>query len=142
MASLASSRAGNRPAERQGMRTDFPACDPLGPFAFHFRSTTVRPALDMHDPQEPENPSSPCLDAGVEREAPASAAAEAAVTGAARADGRWSEVQAVLQGLIQREQFETWFRRADLRRLDETRVCLAVQNGFTRDWLVKHYLAS
>ncbi|MHC4893702.1 MAG: hypothetical protein ACYTFV_10115, partial [Planctomycetota bacterium] len=30
----------------------------------------------------------------------------------------WIEVQAVLQSYIQREQFETWFRRAELRRLD------------------------
>ena len=53
--------------------------------------------------------------------------------------GRWSEVQAALQSLIQREQFETWFRRAALRSVDETQVCLAVQNAFTRDWLSKHY---
>jgi len=56
--------------------------------------------------------------------------------------GRWDEVQTALQGLIQREQFETWFRRADLRQIDERGVCLAVQNAFTRDWLAKHYLAA
>ena len=54
--------------------------------------------------------------------------------------GRWVQVQAALQGLIQREQFETWFRRADLKLVDERQVCLAVQNAFTRDWLSKHYL--
>jgi chromosomal replication initiator protein len=56
--------------------------------------------------------------------------------------GRWDEVQSALQGLIQREQFETWFRRAELRRVDEHQVCLAVQNAFTRDWLAKHYLGA
>ncbi len=55
---------------------------------------------------------------------------------------RWAEVQTALQGLIQREQFETWFRRASLRRVNEAQVCLAVQNAFTRDWLVKHYQGS
>ena len=55
---------------------------------------------------------------------------------------RWAEVQTALQGLIQREQFETWFRRADLRLVNDVQVCLAVQNAFTRDWLVKHYQGS
>jgi len=55
---------------------------------------------------------------------------------------RWLEVQAALQGLIQREQFETWFRRAELRSADDSAVCLAVQNAFTRDWIEKHYQPS
>jgi chromosomal replication initiator protein len=58
---------------------------------------------------------------------------------AAELRARWTEVQAALQDLIQREQFETWFRRAELRSVDGTHVCLAVQNAFTRDWLERHY---
>ena len=52
----------------------------------------------------------------------------------------WIEVQAVLQSYIQREQFETWFRRAELRRLDTETATLAVQNGFTCYFIEKFYV--
>jgi chromosomal replication initiator protein len=52
----------------------------------------------------------------------------------------WTEVQGVLQGYIQREQFETWFRRAELRALDADTATLAVQNGFSRHFIESFYL--
>jgi chromosomal replication initiator protein len=55
-------------------------------------------------------------------------------------DARWNEMQDALAKLVQREQFETWFRRAQLRRADASSICLVVQNAFTRDWLAQHYL--
>ncbi len=70
------------------------------------------------------------------------AASDSPAKSADETHSRWAEVQTALQGLIQREQFETWFRRADLRRINDAQVCLAVQNAFTRDWLVKHYQGS
>ncbi|HTF89175.1 MAG TPA: chromosomal replication initiator protein DnaA [Planctomycetota bacterium] len=95
----------------------------------------------MQDPQAPEKPSrsrdEPAL---VGQTPPGSPGTEESATEAgAGLRQRWSEVQTVLQGLIQREQFETWFRRAELRRIDEALICVAVQNNFTRDWLTKHY---
>jgi chromosomal replication initiator protein len=53
--------------------------------------------------------------------------------------GLWAEVQGVLQGFIQREQFETWFRRAELRRLDDQVATLAVQNGFSSYFIENFY---
>ncbi len=79
-----------------------------------------------------------------ERAPPQSAAPVSSAAPAAGEDlsDRWAEVQTALQGLIQREQFETWFRRANLRNVSERQACLAVQNAFTRDWLAKHYIGS
>jgi len=51
----------------------------------------------------------------------------------------WEELQAALRSRVQREQFETWFRRAALSRADEDGVLITVQNAFTRDWLRDHY---
>lgn len=51
----------------------------------------------------------------------------------------WTEVQGVLQSYIQREQFETWFRRAELRHLDLERATLAVQNGFSSYFIENFY---
>jgi chromosomal replication initiator protein len=52
----------------------------------------------------------------------------------------WGRLQEALRGIIQREQFETWFRRAQARSVDGERIVVAVQNTFTRDWLQSHYL--
>tara|TARA_R110002095_G_scaffold2495_7_gene10250 strand:- start:172 stop:1800 length:1629 start_codon:yes stop_codon:yes gene_type:complete len=41
---------------------------------------------------------------------------------------------------VQPEQYETWFRRSALVRIDQDQVVLAVQNGFARDWLENYYL--
>ena len=54
-------------------------------------------------------------------------------------EAAWARLQTALQREIQPEQFETWFRRAAIARLDETHLCLAVHNGFARDWLQKYY---
>jgi chromosomal replication initiator protein len=54
----------------------------------------------------------------------------------------WSELQAALRRRVKREQFETWFRRATLRRVDARSVCIAVQNTFARDWLQSNYRAA
>lgn len=52
----------------------------------------------------------------------------------------WGSIQEALQRRVQREQFETWFRRANLQRIDETTVCVAVQNEFAQDWLRRYYV--
>lgn len=51
----------------------------------------------------------------------------------------WEEIQTVLQGYIQREQFDTWFRRAALRSLDAQAITLAVQNNFSRYFINNYY---
>ncbi len=51
----------------------------------------------------------------------------------------WQQIQAALQQHIQPEQFETWFRRAELRYFDERKLTIAVQNGFTRYFITQFY---
>jgi len=51
----------------------------------------------------------------------------------------WRELRASIRKRIQPEQFETWFRRATLVSVGEERICIAVQNGFSRDWLRTYY---
>ncbi len=51
----------------------------------------------------------------------------------------WDDVQEALRERVQPEQFETWFRRACLRSVDDVRVELAVQNNFAREWLENYY---
>ena len=58
---------------------------------------------------------------------------------AGRLEAQWCELQGAIRTRVQREQFETWFRRAALTRADAEIVRLAVQNTFTRDWLRSHY---
>ncbi len=53
----------------------------------------------------------------------------------------WSLIQERLRSKLRREQFETWFTRTALARVEEGCVHLAVQNGFTRDWLRNYYRA-
>ena len=55
-------------------------------------------------------------------------------------DEVWTRVLDVIHETIRREQFETWFRRTALVRLDDAVTVIAVHNGFTRDWLVRYYL--
>ncbi len=52
---------------------------------------------------------------------------------------RWRAIQTSLRRRIRREQFETWFRRADLRRAGPDVVRIAVQNSFAADWLRSNY---
>jgi chromosomal replication initiator protein len=51
----------------------------------------------------------------------------------------WSSLQSALRSRIRREQFETWFRRAELRSSTGGGLVLAVQNTFAADWLRTHY---
>jgi chromosomal replication initiator protein len=53
----------------------------------------------------------------------------------------WSQLRGAIRKSIAPEQYETWFRRADLVAVSGESLCLAVQNAFSRDWLQKHYLA-
>jgi chromosomal replication initiator protein len=48
-------------------------------------------------------------------------------------------LQAAIHERVQSEQYETWFRRAALTYIDDRVVKIAVQNGFTRDWLNTYY---
>lgn len=59
--------------------------------------------------------------------------------GAAERDQLWNCIQEALQQHIQPEQFETWFRRAELRKFDGKKLVLAVQNGFTRYFITHFY---
>ena len=59
--------------------------------------------------------------------------------GTERLEDSWLRLQAAIRERVQAEQFETWFRRTSLTHIDETSVRIAVQNGFTRDWLNTYY---
>jgi chromosomal replication initiator protein len=51
----------------------------------------------------------------------------------------WTALQGAIRKRVEPEQFETWFRRAALSRVDEQAVHLVVQNAFSRDWLNANY---
>jgi chromosomal replication initiator protein len=55
-------------------------------------------------------------------------------------DELWLNLQEALGRRVQPEQFETWFRRANLMRVDDHEVEIAVQNKFARNWLQNYYL--
>lgn len=77
-------------------------------------------------------------------------AAEAATPGAAATGGSeirdpadlamlWDSIQAAIQRRIQPEQFETWFRRTALAKVDSEAVVVVVLSGFSRTWLEDYY---
>lgn len=51
----------------------------------------------------------------------------------------WKELRTAIRKRIQPEQFETWFRRANLESVGNSSLCIAVQNEFSRDWLRSYY---
>jgi chromosomal replication initiator protein len=70
---------------------------------------------------------------------PAGAAPERASEAGKAGDELWRALQSAVRARVQPEQFETWFRRAALAHVDDTVLRIAVQNGFTRDWLTSYY---
>jgi chromosomal replication initiator protein len=54
-------------------------------------------------------------------------------------DTRWARLLEALKKGMRREQFDTWFRRVALVRLDDECLQLAVHNAFARDWLLDYY---
>ncbi|MFT7670739.1 MAG: chromosomal replication initiator protein [Planctomycetota bacterium] len=51
----------------------------------------------------------------------------------------WKELRSSIRKRVQPEQFETWFRRANLDSVGKEELCIAVQNAFSRDWLQTYY---
>ena len=51
----------------------------------------------------------------------------------------WRRICTALLEDVRREQYETWFRLTAIRSLDPDRLSIAVQNGFSRDWLQDYY---
>ena len=49
-------------------------------------------------------------------------------------------LRSVLQQDITPEQFQTWFKRSKLVRIDEDAATIAVPNSFARDWINRYYL--
>jgi chromosomal replication initiator protein len=108
---------------------------------------------------QPENPHALLGDVNPEPSEPAATdvAADSATSTTAGADAAsdqdyalpagahaevWKKIQAAVRERVQPEQFETWFRRAALHRVQEETVCIAVQNSFSRDWLQTYYQAT
>ena len=58
---------------------------------------------------------------------------------AAQLSAVWSRLRSSIRERVQPEQYETWFRRADLVSIEDDSLCIAVQNGFSRDWLRNYY---
>ena len=52
---------------------------------------------------------------------------------------RWERVLDGLRRRLRREQLETWFTRATLVDVTGGAACIAVHNGFTRDWVANYY---
>ncbi|MCE9594532.1 MAG: chromosomal replication initiator protein DnaA [Planctomycetes bacterium] len=84
-------------------------------------------------------PATPAVPPAPEANGGANGAAKSSDAEKERLQQLWAALQGSLQKVLQREQFETWFRGAALARADDTTVVIAVQNTFARDWLAKHY---
>jgi chromosomal replication initiator protein len=96
-------------------------------------STPELPAEDLpvqENPIAPQVPGSALLDEAPSPEPQFTAAQLAEI---------WTRLRASIRQRVQPEQFETWFRRANLVSVNDTVVCIAVQNGFSRDWLRNYY---
>ena len=53
----------------------------------------------------------------------------------------WDDVRAALKELIPQTPFYTWFQQATLRSREGDALTLAVQNDFTKNWLIDNYFA-
>ena len=53
----------------------------------------------------------------------------------------WEDMRAALKELIPQTPFYTWFQQATLRSREGSALVLAVQNDFTKNWLVDNYAA-
>jgi len=51
----------------------------------------------------------------------------------------WERLLEAVRARVRPEQYETWFRRSALAHIDDERVEIAVQNGFSRDWMQTYY---
>ncbi len=51
----------------------------------------------------------------------------------------WRVLRLAISARIDPQQFATWFTRASLVHADEALVRIAVQNPFTRDWILTYY---
>ena len=49
-------------------------------------------------------------------------------------------LRSTLQGMLAPEQYQTWFKRSKLVRVDDHCVVVAVPNAFAREWIAKYYL--
>ncbi|MEM6572147.1 MAG: DnaA N-terminal domain-containing protein, partial [Planctomycetota bacterium] len=49
-------------------------------------------------------------------------------------------LRTTLQGMLAPEQYQTWFKRSKLVRVDDRCVVVAVPNAFAREWIAKYYL--
>ncbi|MEM9381095.1 MAG: chromosomal replication initiator protein DnaA [Planctomycetota bacterium] len=50
-------------------------------------------------------------------------------------------LRSTLQSMLAPEQYQTWFKRSKLVRVDDQCVVVAVPNAFAREWIAKYYLA-
>ena len=55
-------------------------------------------------------------------------------------DPRWSAVLERVRREINRQQFETWFRKVDLLKMDEDLIEIGVPSLFFKEWLTSYYL--
>lgn len=53
----------------------------------------------------------------------------------------WNEIRSALKELIPKPPFYTWFQQATLSARSGDELTLAVQNDFTRNWLIDNYFA-
>src|SRR5688500_1977914 len=51
----------------------------------------------------------------------------------------WPRLQQELKARVKREHYETWFKGIRLCSVTREELDLGVPNGFTRDWLGRHY---
>jgi chromosomal replication initiator protein len=56
-------------------------------------------------------------------------------------ESAWTAIAVGLRGTLSDTIFDTWFRHAEPRTLDESGLVVALPNDFTRDWVESHFSA-
>jgi len=123
---------------------DLDALHPSDAAASQLAASDVRPSEDPFDDNTRDGQAGDLKlaeHAGQEaaREAVDGSAAPLGLCRTPELDQLWRALREFLRKRVQRQQFETWFRRAALVQADEHCIRLAVQNTFTRDWLLNYY---
>lgn len=108
----------------------------VSPTVSQAASSTTPQAASSKKPQTGTTQPEPSVNATSEEEAPED---ETVALDDEQLADIWKELRASIRKRIQPEQFETWFRRANLESVGESILCIAVQNGFSRDWLHTYY---
>ena len=51
----------------------------------------------------------------------------------------WGMVLSNLKNIIKAEQFDTWFKKVEFHKLENSTIIIAVKSNFVREWIINNY---